>query len=94
MNHSLCREFIQHLDRDDGLKSGYAPEHIKNWLEELGLPMDLLRLMQWDWPQADCHLGDIAINSSASLYADEATAHLLKYNLLNVGAHPMGIGLS
>ena len=90
MNHSLCREFIQHLDQDESLKSGYAPEHIKNWFEELGLPMDLLRFMQWDWPQTDCQIAHIAIQSSTSLHADEVTAHLLKHKYLNVGSAPNG----
>ena len=45
MSHSLCREFIQHLDQDESLKSGYAPEHIQKWLEKLGLPLDLLSVV-------------------------------------------------
>jgi len=90
MNQSLCREFIQHLDRDESLKSGYAPEHIINWFEKLGLPWDLLRFMQWDWPQTNCRIAHIAIKSSASLYADEATAHLLKNKFLNAGSAPNG----
>ena len=90
MNHSLCREFIQHLDRDDSLKSDNAPEHIKNWLEELGLPMDLLRFMQWDWPQTDCQIAHIAICSSTSIYDDEVTRHLLQHKFLNAGSAPNG----
>jgi hypothetical protein len=90
MNHLLCREFIQHLDRDESLKSGYAPENIKNWLEGLGLPIDLLRFMQWDWPQVDCQIAHIAIRSSASIYEDEATGYLQKYKFLNVGSAPNG----
>jgi hypothetical protein len=90
MNHSLCREFISHLDQDGSLKSGYAPKKIATWLEQLGLPMDLLRFMQWDWPQTDCQIAHISIMSSASFHTDEATACLLKHKFLNVGSAPNG----
>ncbi|MEW6305127.1 MAG: hypothetical protein AB1705_16755, partial [Verrucomicrobiota bacterium] len=90
MNQSLCREFISHLDRSGSLNPGNAPKHISKWLEELGLPMDLLRFMQWAWPQTDCQIAHISIMSSESLYADEATAKLLKYKFLNVGSAPNG----
>src|SRR5262245_24331929 len=90
MNYNLCREFIQHLDQDDSLKSGYAPEHVKNWLEGLGLPSDLLCFMRWDWPQVDSQIGNIAIRSSAAIHADEATGYLLKHQLLNVGSSSTG----
>jgi hypothetical protein len=90
MNQSLCREFIQHLDRDESLQSGNAPDHIKNWLEGLTLPMDLLRFLQWDWPQVDCQIAHISIMSSESLYSDEVTPHLLKHNFLNAGSAPNG----
>jgi hypothetical protein len=90
MKHSLCREFISHLDQDGSLKSGNAPKKIGTWLEKIGLPIDLLRFMQWDWPQTDCQIAHIFIMSSASLHADEATAYLLKQKFLNVGSAPNG----
>lgn len=90
MNYFLCARFIQYLNREDGLSCGHAPEHIKVWLEQLGLPTELLRFMQWEWPQVDCQIGPVAILSSASIYADEATAVLLKYKFLNIGSAPNG----
>ena len=52
--------------------------------------MDLLRFMQWDWPQSDCQIAHITIQSSVSFHADEVTAHLLKHKFLNVGSAPNG----
>ena len=52
--------------------------------------MGLLRFMQWDWPQSDCQIAHVSIKSSASFYADEATAPLLKHKFLNVGSAPNG----
>ena len=46
--------------------------------------------MQWDWPQADCQIAHISIQSSTSFYADEATSPLLKHKFLNVGSAPNG----
>jgi hypothetical protein len=46
MNHTLCREFVQHKDRDGSLKVGSAPNDIAQWLKGLRLPNGLLRLMQ------------------------------------------------
>ena len=90
MNRSVCREFLNHLDHDESLACEHAPQHIAKWLEELNLPMGLLRVMQWDWPQADGCIAHVRIMASASLYADEATAHLLPHKFLNVGSAPNG----
>jgi hypothetical protein len=90
MNYSLCREFISHLDKDGGLKCGNSPKHVGKWLKSLGLPWDLLRFMQWEWPQSDCYLEHIYIKSSASLHADEATTPMLIHKFLNVGSAPNG----
>lgn len=90
MKNSVCEEFIHHLDQDGSLECDNAPEHIKKWLEDLNLPMGLLRFMQWEWPQTDGFIAHIRILSSASLYADEATAPLLKHKFINAGSAPNG----
>ena len=90
MKSSVCSEFIHHLDRDGSLACGNAPAKIQKWLERLKLPMDLLCLMRWDWPQTDGRIVHIDIKSSASIHADEATALLLPHKLINVGSAPNG----
>jgi hypothetical protein len=90
MNYNVCKDFIWHLDQDESLKCGHAPKKIATWLEKLELPIDLLRLMQWNWPQTDCQIAHISIMSSISLHADEATACLLKHKFMNVGSAPNG----
>jgi hypothetical protein len=90
MNSHLCGEFIGHLDQDGSLQCGHAPEHIMKWLEELNLPMDLLRFMQWRWPQSDGYIAHISVRSSVSIHADEMTSPLLKHKFLNAGFAPNG----
>lgn len=90
MKRSVCREFLNHIDQDESLACAHAPEHIQKWLEDQNLPMGLLRVMQWDWPQSDGYIAHVHVKSSASLYADEVTAHLLRHKLLNIGSAPNG----
>ena len=85
MNESLCSEFIRHLDQNGDLDCGSPPVHIENWIGDLRLPLELSRFLLFSWPQNDCELADISLHSSASIYADEATAPLLKDKLLNAG---------
>jgi hypothetical protein len=90
MKKSVCSEFIHHLDQDGGLECGNAPEHIKAWFENLDLPTDLLRFMQWEWPQTDGFIAHIRILSSASLFAAKTTHALMKHKFMNAGSAPNG----
>jgi hypothetical protein len=90
MNGHLCGEFLCHLDKDGSLKCGHAPEHMKKWLEELNLPMNFLRFMQWSWPQSDGYIAHVSVLSSTSIYTAEATSPLLKHKVLNAGFAPNG----
>lgn len=85
MNESLCSEFIRHLDRNGDLGCDAPPVHIENWISDLRLPVELSRFLLFSWPQKDCKVADINIHSSASIYADEATAPLLKDKFFNAG---------
>lgn len=90
MSRNLLSEFIYHLDSDDSMKLGHAPKNVQAWLEEVGLPMDLLRFLQWDWPQVDSQIGHIAVLSSKNLMADEQTEKLLGHKFLQLGSAPNG----
>lgn len=90
MNHELCGEFINHLDKNETLKCEHAPKNIQKWLHGLGLPNGLLNFMLWTWPQTEGQIGHISILPSVSLQADEATDHLLKHKFLNAGSAPNG----
>ena len=86
MNTSLCASFLHHLD-DGGLEVGAASDEIQAWLTGIGLPIELLHLLQDDWPQADGDLGEMyLVFSSESIRADEMTPPLQEARFLNVGS--------
>ena len=80
---------MHHLD-DDDLGIDHAPDSTKQWLEELGLPMELLRFLQWNWPQKDCQIGPIAIFKSEAIPKQEGIEVLLEHKLIPVGYGPNG----
>lgn len=85
MHEDLCSEFMYHMDKGGALEIGNPPIHIQNWLDDLNLPDDLRRLARHTWPQVDCSLADIRFFSSQTIYDDENTPLLLKYQFLHVG---------
>lgn len=72
------------------MEPGHAPKAVQKWLETLGLPRDLLRFMQWNWPQKDCRIWTVRIYSSKSLMKSEKSAHLISHKLLPIGRGPNG----
>lgn len=90
MNRDAAASFILFLDLDGDLASGHAPKPVQKWLETLGLPLDLLRFMQWNWPQKDALISAISIRSSKSLMESEESAHLIAHKLLPIGWGPNG----
>jgi hypothetical protein len=70
----------------EGLPAGPAPTDCQVWLDSLGLPPDLLKLMKWDWPQVSCRIGHDTLLSAESISRDAATARLLQHKFLNVGS--------
>jgi hypothetical protein len=89
MNRGLARELILHVDKGN-LNSGNAPKNVAHWLEELGLPMGLLRFLQWNWVARDCELAHLRLYCMESIYGDDITKALLPYKLLQIGAAPNG----
>ena len=50
MTTSLIRDLFQHLDHDSSLQVGNCSEAEKRRLEEMPLPIDMKRVLQWYWP--------------------------------------------
>jgi hypothetical protein len=88
--HDVLSEFIHHLDLDGGMKVGHAPKEVEDWFEGLGLPMDMLRFLQWDWPQVDSQIGHIAVFSSQNIMKNKDTPRLLMHRFLPLGSAPNG----
>jgi hypothetical protein len=90
MSRELLSEFIYHLDADRSMKLGHAPDDVQAWLEDLGLPIDIRRFLQWDWPQTNSYIRHIALMSSENIIKDEYTSALLPYKFLHLGSAPNG----
>lgn len=86
MNNNAASELMHHLDRARGrFKVGKAPQTTQEWLETLGLPMTLLRFMQWSWPQAECQLAGVELFRSKDIQKQDDIAEFLARKLLPVG---------
>ena len=43
---------MDYLD-DGSLECNHAPIDVKDWLETIGLQLNILRFMQWEWPSEE-----------------------------------------
>ena len=89
MNSVLCQELIHHLDLGN-FAVGDAPKDVQGWLEELGLPTELLRFMQGHSPQNGADVKHLYLRSSQEIRSDTDTQRLLAHKFLNVGSGPNG----
>ncbi len=89
MNKEAASWFIHHLD-DGSLEIEHAPDSVKEWLEELGLPDELWRFLSWSWPQKDCAIGPVDILCSKALPEQESIDVYVRHKLLPVGSGPNG----
>ena len=54
MNSELIRELLNHLSgKEDRLVVGDCPKKLSKTIEKWDIPMDLKRLLQWDWINAE-----------------------------------------
>ncbi|MEZ0277235.1 MAG: hypothetical protein ACAH88_20150 [Roseimicrobium sp.] len=89
MNSDLAAQFLHHLDFGE-LSVGHAPDDVKAWLEDLDIPMDLRRLMQWTWPQKFCLIAGIAIYTSRDIQKFENIDIFLANKLFPLGHSKCG----
>ena len=82
----LLTEFIYHLDVNQDMEIGHAPEDVIAWIEGLGLPMSIRRFLQWAWPQVDSQIGHIAIMSSAKVRSNDLANQFTSQKLLWLGS--------
>lgn len=80
----LCRDLLHYFDEGD-LDVGHAPKSVQGWLETLGLETDLLRLLQWYWPQTSGGIGPLHVYSSRDLRKTLHLERLLHSKLLPIG---------
>lgn len=90
MSLEILSEFIHHLDKDNDMNIGQAPDEVQAWLENIGLPMDILRFLQWKWPQRDTRIAHISLMSSANLIKDDFCENLIRQGYLQLGSAQNG----
>lgn len=84
MNQYLASLLMRHMD-DGRLACDHAPDEVIEWFDTLGLPIDLLRFMQWNWPQKFCEIGPLSILPSVDIPKQAAIDVFLAQKLLPVG---------
>ena len=89
MNQEVATSLLYHID-DDALSLGHAPEATRDWLKILGLPVDLLQFMMFNWAQADGHIGAVDILCSKAIPEQEDVDVYVTHKLLPVGSGPNG----
>ncbi len=80
----ITEQLLGHLDSGE-LSIGHAPEEVKAWFENKNLPICLLRLIQWHWPQKFCQIGGVNIYPASSIIEDEYVDKFISHQLLPIG---------
>ena len=77
MRTSLIRDLFQHLDRDGSLQVGHCAEAEKHRFEELQLPTDVKRVLQWNWPNRGAEVGGYNLYTPKEILSSEDQPRLL-----------------
>jgi hypothetical protein len=89
MNGQAAYWLFNHIN-DGSLAIGKAPKQTIEWFEKVGLPMQLLRLLKWNWPQKDCLIGPVSICKSSDIPNQHCIDVYIRHKLLPVGSGPNG----
>ena len=90
MRSHLIDDIFTHLAEKHGFKIDHAPKALKARLEELPLPMSVLRLLQWRWPRKRVCLGPYELYTAEEILASQDLTKLLKAKMIQVGSAPNG----
>lgn len=85
MRTALIRDLLQHLDSDGSLHVGHCPEAANRTLEEMALPVELKRVLQWYWTNSGGEVGGYTLYSVEEFLANEDTPRLLAVGMLPIG---------
>lgn len=87
MENRLLKAFINQLDKDGTLNPGPAPRNVKQWIESLGMPMNVMRFLQWHWVRVDSWVSPLNLSASKNLIEEETTPFpLVPYKFLKLGS--------
>ena len=85
MRTELIHDLLRYLDSDGSLQIDHCPEGVKRALEEMPLPIDLKRLLQWYWPNQPGKIGPYYIYSIKECLEKEDLSILMQSNMLQIG---------
>jgi hypothetical protein len=85
MRYQLTIDLLHHLDSNGSLEIGNADEKTTAILENLAIPIDLKRLLQWDWTTSGGQLGPYVLCSVNKIPATHDYDQLLKFKMIPIG---------
>ncbi len=85
MRHSLTTDLMRHLSRAGGFPIDHAPRPLEQRLEQLSLPKDVKRLLQWQWPRVPVVFGPYDIAPVEAVLAHDDLSRLLAAQMVPVG---------
>ncbi|TWU51551.1 hypothetical protein Poly59_31440 [Rubripirellula reticaptiva] len=89
MQTSVASNLLHHL-ADDSAEIGHASVDDKAWLEELPLPLELKRTLQWHWPTESTQIGPIVFEPVSGIRSYPWTPALLRHQQIPIGFGPNG----
>jgi hypothetical protein len=85
MRYELAKDLLHHLDSDGSLGIGNADTKTTAILEDLQIPLDLKRLLQWSWTTRGGQVGPYVLYSVNEIPSNDDYEQLLKYRMIPVG---------
>ncbi len=85
MRYELITDLLHHLDASESLKIGYADEKNTEILEQLPIPLDLKRLLQWSWTTCGGQVGSYFLDSVNQIPVNDDYERLLRHKMLPIG---------
>ena len=90
MRTDLIRDLFQHLDSGGALQVGPCPKEANRTLEEMPLPLDVKRVLQWYWMNSGGEIGGYSLYSVEESLANEDLPSLIAANMFPIGCAANG----
>ena len=85
MHDNLIRDLFRYLANKGGFTVGEAQYDIERRIEELPLPLDVKRLLQWEWPTTTVEVGPYTLYPPEAVLGHNDLDELLTAKMLPVG---------
>ena len=85
MRTELIRDLLQHLDADGSLQIDNADTKTTQALEELPIPLDLKRMLQWNWTTGGGRVGRYTLYSVNEILTNDDFDRLFQRRMIPIG---------